>query len=61
MSMRVMLRDLLRQRFRTALTISGVGLGIFTLIVLGALGDLIVQVGRHDAAEYARSTAVEVH
>lgn len=28
--------------------------------VLGMLGDLIVRVGRHDATEYARSTAVEV-
>lgn len=28
--------------------------------VLGMLGDLIVQVSKHDATEYARSTAVEV-
>ena len=42
--MRVMLRDLFRQRFRTVLTITGVGLGIFTLIVLGALGENVRRV-----------------
>lgn len=34
-----LLRDLLRQRLRTALTVSGIGLGILTLVVLGALGE----------------------
>jgi hypothetical protein len=34
-----MIRDLLRQRLRTLLTVSGVALGIFTLVVLGALGE----------------------
>lgn len=37
--MRVLLRDLFRQRLRTGLTTLGVGLGIFTLVVLGALGE----------------------
>lgn len=32
-------RDLARQRLRTTLTVTGVGLGIFTLLVLGALGE----------------------
>lgn len=33
------LRDVLRQRLRAALTVSGVGLGMLTLVVLGALGE----------------------
>lgn len=34
-----LLRDLRRQRLRTALTVSGVALGMLTLVVLGALGE----------------------
>lgn len=34
-----LLRDLLRQRLRTGLTVLGVALGIFALVVLGALGE----------------------
>lgn len=34
-----LLRELLRQRLRGALTVSGAALGIFTLVVLGALGE----------------------
>lgn len=34
-----LLRDLRRQRLRTSLTISGVALGMLTLVVLGALGE----------------------
>jgi ABC-type lipoprotein export system ATPase subunit len=37
--MNALVRDLLRQRLRTALTVSGIGLGILTLVVLGALGE----------------------
>ncbi|MGE0708957.1 MAG: ABC transporter permease [Planctomycetota bacterium] len=37
--MRWLLRDLLRQRLRTALTVAGVALGIFTLVALGGLGE----------------------
>ncbi|RMG16744.1 MAG: FtsX-like permease family protein [Planctomycetota bacterium] len=37
--MRALLRDLLRQRLRTVLTVCGVGLGIFTVFVFGALGE----------------------
>ena len=33
---------------------------LFVGYVLGMLGDLIVRVGRHEATEYARATAVEV-
>ncbi len=38
-AMRALLRDLFRQRLRTLLTVLGVALGIFTLVVLGALGE----------------------
>lgn len=34
-----LLRDLRRQRLRTSLTVSGVALGMLTLVVLGALGE----------------------
>lgn len=34
-----LVRDILRQRLRAALTVSGVGLGMLTLVVLGALGE----------------------
>lgn len=34
-----LLRDLSRQRLRTGLTVSGVALGMLTLVVLGALGE----------------------
>lgn len=34
-----LLRDVLRQRLRAALTVCGVGLGMLTLVVLGALGE----------------------
>ncbi|MCO5168633.1 MAG: ABC transporter permease [Planctomycetes bacterium] len=34
-----LVRDLLRQRLRAALTVSGVALGMLTLVVLGALGE----------------------
>ncbi len=37
--MRGVVRDLWRQRLRTLLTVLGVALGIFTLVVLGALGE----------------------
>lgn len=37
--MSALLRDLARQRLRTLLTVLGVALGIFTLVVLGALGE----------------------
>ncbi len=33
------MRDILRQRLRAALTVSGVALGMLTLVVLGALGE----------------------
>lgn len=37
--MRTLVRDLLRQRFRTLLTVVGVAVGIFTLVVFGAVGE----------------------
>jgi len=36
---RTLVRDLRRQRLRSLLTITGIGLGILTLVVLGALGE----------------------
>lgn len=38
-TLRARLRDLSRRRLRTGLTVAGVALGIFTLVVLGALGE----------------------
>lgn len=51
--MRSLLRDLKRQRLRSALTISGVALGIFTLVVLGALGEHFRAIA-NDARRYTR-------
>lgn len=37
--MRALLRDLLRQRWRTALTVLGIAIGIFALVVFGAMAE----------------------
>jgi ABC-type antimicrobial peptide transport system permease subunit len=50
--MRTLFRDLARQRLRTLLTTSGVALGIFTLVVLGALGEHF-RATVNDAKAYA--------
>jgi ABC-type antimicrobial peptide transport system permease subunit len=51
--MKKCLRNLGRQKLRTALTISGVSLGIFTLLVLGALSEHF-RVMVDDSREYTR-------
>lgn len=51
------------ESYRTNLVIPSLivltGLASVYFLVIGVLADLIVRVGRHDAAEYARATAVE--
>ena len=53
--MRAIFRDLERQPWRTALTVAGIGIGIFALVVFGALGEHFRQTVE-DAKGYVRGT-----
>src|SRR5437016_1158252 len=50
-----MLRDLARQPWRTTLTVSGIAIGIFALVVLGALAEHFRAIVA-DAKDYVRGT-----
>ncbi|MBI3725309.1 ABC transporter permease, partial [bacterium] len=53
--MRAIFRDLARQRWRTLLTIAGMAIGIFALVVLGAMAEHFRSVVA-DAKGYVRGT-----